>query len=142
MGRLARLPQFSWLVVSVALAIAQAQPAFAANSKERPAPKTAVDVREEKRAREEASKPESAASENAITESAAPVDEKTGLRTEAQDRAVDGAANSAQKLAIQKLKAQLARNENQPAEAMLLWRLAELQNREAQTLFRVIHGKA
>jgi tetratricopeptide (TPR) repeat protein len=59
---------------------------------------------------------------------------------EMNDRMVDSAANDAQRIAIQKLKAQLSRKDSPVQEPVLLVRLADLQYKEAQTLFRVIQG--
>ncbi len=59
---------------------------------------------------------------------------------EMTDRMVDSAANDAQRIAIQKLKTQLSRKDSPVQEPVLLVRLADLQYKEAQTLFRVIQG--
>jgi tetratricopeptide (TPR) repeat protein len=65
---------------------------------------------------------------------------QAAMSEERNDRMVDSAANDAQKIAIQKLKAQLSRKDSPVQEPVLLVRLADLQHKEAQVLFRVIQG--
>src|SRR5687768_14844169 len=64
--------------------------------------------------------------------------EPTSAMQEVKDRMVDGAANATQKIAIRKLREQIVKDKGSPREPLLLVRLADLQEREAETLFRVV----
>ncbi len=64
------------------------------------------------------------------------------LMQEFEDRAVDAAAISSQKVAIRKMQELTRKFKGTPQEPMLLVKLAELQQKTASMLFRTAHGDA